>query len=92
MNSLRGLVIINPTLKYNRARSLTHRFGQRSPFTSSLEAKAKRAGRTWPAREFKMLLQLECFLSSSFFSLAELGCLTWDPKHARPPLRYILKL
>lgn len=34
MNSLRGLVVINPTLKYNRARTLTHSFGQRSPFTS----------------------------------------------------------
>lgn len=34
MNSLRGLVVINPTLKYNRARTLTHSFRQRSPFTS----------------------------------------------------------
>lgn len=75
MNSLRGLVVINPTLKYNRARTLAHSSGQRSPFTSLTGGKGQEGwgGPGLHEREFRMLLQLESFLSFFFFFLAELG-------------------
>lgn len=60
MNPIRGLVVISPTLKDNKARSLNHGFGQRARSPFSLELWTFDTKGLWGQRRPWMCINSRC--------------------------------